>query len=270
MAGKNLNRYRKDGNDMAIYTINGHSLERGGYRMGAAPNPVIVLKFRKSDYSPTDDSLRTFGEWVLMDASTNTWGLEPINKTNWMDLFKGKFTSGYDRGLVDLVSMDCSGVSRIDGIFDGCTQLKSIDGITNIDTATSLSRSFRNCNLQDGIGLFELGPVTSMQYAFSGTSTPSIPLLDTGGVKDFMGAFSGMSAVTEIPALDIHSAEQVSTMFANCVRVQAGILSMYGRLSSLPGDVGRYSWAHLGCFQNCGSMTTTGSAELSQVPSEWK
>ena len=74
------------------------------------------------------------------------------------------------------------------------------------------------------------------------TSLTSLPLFDTSNVKNIGGAFS------------------------NCVNVQSGALDLY-RQASTQTNPPSY---HYYTFTQCGVDTQTGSAELAQIPSDWK
>jgi hypothetical protein len=54
-------------------------------------------------------------------------------------------------------------------------------------------------------------------------------------------------------------------MFAWCYEVQSGALALYNQMSTQitpPAE-------HTQTFRSCGSHTTTGAAELAQIPSSW-
>jgi hypothetical protein len=55
-------------------------------------------------------------------------------------------------------------------------------------------------------------------------------------------------------------------MFGECVNVQSGALALYQQASTQTNPPSN----HGGTFYNCGSNTTTGAAELAQIPSDWK
>jgi len=55
-------------------------------------------------------------------------------------------------------------------------------------------------------------------------------------------------------------------MFYQCTNVQSGALALYQQASSQTTP----PTSHNQTFYNCGSNTTTGSAELAQIPSGWK
>ena len=54
--------------------------------------------------------------------------------------------------------------------------------------------------------------------------------------------------------------------FYDCTKVETGALALYQQLSTQ----GIESSFHVRTFRNCGSETTTGAAELAQIPDDWK
>jgi len=58
----------------------------------------------------------------------------------------------------------------------------------------------------------------------------------------------------------------MDSMFKGCTGVESGALALYQQASSqdIPPTY------HYQTFYNCGSNTTTGAAELAQIPSDWK
>lgn len=82
--------------------------------------------------------------------------------------------------------------------------------------------------------------------------------------------FEGCTSLITLPDLDYSQVPEIhvndiSELYYGCVNVESGILREYNKLSTLfpnsnPGHP----------FYNCGSNTTTGAAELAQIPSNWK
>lgn len=58
----------------------------------------------------------------------------------------------------------------------------------------------------------------------------------------------------------------VGGMFYGCTNVESGIIGTYNKFAALGAQVTN----HDDCFENCGSNTVTGAAELAQIPSDWK
>ena len=97
------------------------------------------------------------------------------------------------------------------------------------------------------------------------TSLTSVPLFDTSSVTNMDSMFYGCSYLTSVPLFDTSSVTIMSNMFYNCWNVQSGALALYQQASTkttLP--------SHNRTFYNCGTYTTTGAAELAQIPSDWK
>ena len=77
--------------------------------------------------------------------------------------------------------------------------------------------------------------------------------------------FQNCTSLTSIPLFDTGNRLDMSYAFDNCVNVQSGALALYQQASTqsfVPG--------HTHTFTNCGINTETGSAELAQIPSDWK
>ena len=52
---------------------------------------------------------------------------------------------------------------------------------------------------------------------------------------------------------------------SSCLNVQSGALALYQQASSQTNPPS----SHNNTFYNCGKFTTTGAAELAQIPSDW-
>ena len=72
--------------------------------------------------------------------------------------------------------------------------------------------------------------------------------------------------VVEIIGANTEGIINVNSMFWGCTNVQSGALELYQQFSSQPVPPSNHSQT----FYNCGSNTTTGAAELAQIPSDWK
>lgn len=73
------------------------------------------------------------------------------------------------------------------------------------------------------------------------------------------------SNLTYIGQISGNTLTNVDSAFNGQINLESGILSTYNYLTSLGAQIASYS----NCFTNCGSNTTTGSAELAQIPSSW-
>ena len=109
--------------------------------------------------------------------------------------------------------------------------------------------------------------VTDMQSMFEEcNSLVSVTSFDTSNVTTMSKMFYYCSSLTSIPLFDTSKVQSMSYMFNNCVKVQSGALAFYQHASTHSPDL----YSHLATFRNCGSYTQTGSAELAQIPDDWK
>ena len=119
--------------------------------------------------------------------------------------------------------------------------------------------------------------VVDMHNMFSGCSSLiSVPLFDTSSVTDMGSMFFNCTSLTDIPLFDTSSVtnmgKRLGSMilrrgtFENCYNVKSGALALYRQASSQTTPPSDHDYT----FANCGRDTTTGAAELAQIPSDWK
>ena len=89
-------------------------------------------------------------------------------------------------------------------------------------------------------------------------------LFDTRHVKRWMSTFGGCDKLQYIPRFDVSSADYMTGTFVNCIHVTGGALDLYNDASS----TGLVQYHYL-TFGDCGRNTTTGAAELSEIPESW-
>ena len=166
---------------------------------------------------------------------------------------------------------------------DGKAPIKPKGSYTSYSTATLVSgtsdvydvyksdTSFARL-LKDSTNVIEvLGAnttnVTSMSQMFRGCSSLStVPLFDTSNVTYMSNMFAECSSLADIPLFNTSKVTDMGYMFWGCSSVQSGALALYQQASSQTNPPSNHS----GTFYNCGSNTTTGAAELAQIPSDWK
>ena len=121
------------------------------------------------------------------------------------------------------------------------------------------------CNVVEILGA-NTSNVTNMGSMFAECySLTSVALFDTSNVTDAESMFSNCSALTSIPLFDTSNISNMSYMFNGCTRVTSGALALYQQASTQTTPPAY----HNATFRNCGSNTTTGAAELAQIPSSW-
>ena len=193
------------------------------------PPYTLRLKFTEG-VTPTFRS----GTGTQVSSSPNIWDLTYENAT-WTYLLDRQ------RELLEVIAAgDTSGVQRID-------------------------YAFRNCSSLTSVALFDTSNISSMYYAFgSCTSLTTVPLFDTGKVTNMNSTFRSCTSLTAIPLFNTNSLTTMNSAFRACSNVQTGALALYQRASSKPSPP-----SHSYTFTNCGSNTTTGAAELAQIPNGW-
>ena len=117
-----------------------------------------------------------------------------------------------------------------------------------------------------------LESVTNVEQLFGGTAFIGMQSIasirNTSSVTNFKSFLSAGSAAvnyTSIPLFDTSSAVDVTEMCRNARYVTTGALALYNQMSTQANPPTSHSY----CFTSCGSGTTTGAAELAQIPSSW-
>lgn len=197
----------------------------------------------------------TYNDKVLKNVATDKWlkkkESEPVPDYNPLGLPAGTF-----RLQVNTDS------------WQGAQTATLVPGTTNVyDVQDFMSTSnWNKSSLVKILGANTEG-VTSFYAAFSSCiNLTEVALFDTSSVTDFTAIFNSCSNLTSIPNFPTDSATKCNDAFNSTVNVESGALNMYQKLSSRISDYSDYSH----CFYGCGSNTTTGAAELAQIPSDWK
>lgn len=137
----------------------------------------------------------------------------------------------------------------------------------NTSNVTDMNNMFLNCQALTTVPLFDISNVTNTRWMFYNCiSLTSVPLFDTSNVSNISCMFSFCTSLTTVPLLNTSSVTNMGGMFYGCTNIQSGALALYQQASTQtnpPTD-------HEQTFYNCGTNTTTGAAELAQIPSDWK
>ena len=109
--------------------------------------------------------------------------------------------------------------------------------------------------------------VTNMSHMFAGCSSlTSVALFDTSSVQNMLSMFDSCTALTAVPLFNTYSVTMIAYMFDGCYNVETGALALYRRASTQTNPPS----SHTKTFFKCGVNTTTGAAELAQIPEDWK
>lgn len=157
------------------------------------------------------------------------------DSSNWSLMLIG------NHSLLEVLGANTSGVTNMNSMFTGSSSLTSVP-------------------------LFDTSSVTNMGSMFNGcTSLISVPLFDTSNVTNMFSMIASCSLITTIPLFDTSKVTNMYYMCSNCVNVESGALALYQQASTQANPPS----THTGTFNDCGSNTVTGAAELAQIPSDW-
>jgi len=192
-----------------------------------------IVKNGLYQYDDTTTSLFGYSAKVL---GANLTGVRYLNKTfyNWGPL---KSIAYFDTSMLynagELVA--CNNKNR-------AIQLESIPDF-NFSSVTNESLTWNGNRITSGSPKAGLA-----SFAYAG------------------GAAAGMTKLKAVPNLTIPNATDVnvSYMFGGNKMVESGTLALYNKFSTA-----NWQGTHNNCFSNCGSSTTTGAAELAQIPTGW-
>lgn len=167
-------------------------------------------------------------------------------------------------GTTDVYDVYKSGNDFTSILFNAGNVVEILGG--NTSNVTNMSYLFQSCNSISSVSLFDTSNVTNMNFMFGYcNSLLSVPLFDTSNVTHIEGFCKCCYSLTSVPQINVSKVTQMSWAFQDCYNVQSGALDLYRAVSSRPSSVG-----HSLVFRNCGINTEIGSAELAQIPSNWK
>ena len=234
-----------------------------------------IIKFNNS-------ILKYDGKWLETDGTPtptpphpdyNPLNLPPNTfrvRTSDGDVPYRSSTTSYDTatlvpGTSNVYDVYKSGTS-LSGIFLRASNVVEVLG-ANTSGATSMDYLFYECYYLTSVPLFDTTSVTSMRSMFTDCqSLTSVPLYDTSNVTRMDDMFYDCETLTSIPLFNTSSVTNMNSMFLNCVAVETGSLALYQQASTQSTPPTN----HARTFYGCGANTTTGAAELAQIPSDWK
>ena len=291
-------------NNKVILSPNGKWIDKDydPYNPLKLPPYTIRCKFT-SGYTPVIGDSQT-----LVDAQDNIWDITK-NSTDWWALFNGTQnyllevlganTTGvtnmkkmfYNSKLLTTVALfdttsvtdmsemfysckvlttvplfDTHNVSNMAAMFDTCIALTYIP-LFDTSSVTDMHQMFNACQTLTTVPLFNTSRVTTMAYMFDlCSSLTTVPLFNTVKVTAMNAMFTSCSSLTAIPLFNTSRVTTMAYMFDSCINVESGALALYQQASTQATPPSSHGYA----FHDCGSNTTTGAAELAQIPSDWK
>ena len=154
--------------------------------------------------------------------------------------------------------------------FCNCTSLAICPPMTISTTASNFNSTFYHCGALTACPIIPtfLNNATNCGAMFAYCrSLTAFPEFDMSHVTSMSSMFISCESITgSIPVYDLRNVDNCGSAFNGCKNVSGGILDTYNRFMSYTIQ----PTEHRSCFSACGSNTQTGSAELAQIPSDWK
>ena len=246
--------------------------------------PANTVRVRTNDgLVPYKSSITTYETAILVEVTSDVYDVYKsgtdftfllIDSSNIVEVL-GANTTGitnmtgmfnFCTSLETVALFDTSSVTDMHTMFNQCTSLTSVP-LFDTSSVTNMQFMFYNCSSLTTVPLFNTSSVTNMQDMFdSCNSLTSVPLFDTSSVTNMDVMFRNCASLTSVPLFNTSSVVSMRGMFEDCKNVQSGALALYQQASTQTNPPSK----HTGAFRNCGVNTTTGAAELAQIPDDWK
>ena len=237
-------------------------------------NPAWDWTLSQGDWSGQFANRPLSGDYTFEIIDGNTTGV-----TNMNNMFKNNRglksigfievvnPSNMFEGCINLESVKYIDFTRCYGssfMFKDCTSLTYINpvGTSNIQSTQSM---FQGCTGLTEIPLFDTSGASNFTSMFQGcTSLVTSPLYNTSNSRDISYMFQGCTGLISVPLLTVSSKPMMGHTFDGCINVESGALALYQSASSAGVS------SHYMTFNECGSNTVSGAAELAQIPNNWK
>ena len=222
--------------------------------------PPNTIRVRTNDgVAPKKNSNTSYETATLVEGTTDVYDVYKSG-TDFAFLF---FNSN---NVEEVLGANTTGITNMYAMFNYCTSLTTV-ALFDTSSVTDMHIMFVFCHSLTSVPLFNTSSVTNMGNMFDRCSAlEMVPLFNTSSVTNMEYMFSNCSALKTVPLFNTSSVVFMNGMFENCNNVQSGALALYQQASTQANPPSK----HTGTFKNCGSDTTTGAAELAQIPSDWK
>lgn len=277
----------------AGYSNTGISNSSGTAAWGAAYASVVrnlllspiapyTIRFKFSnDYDPTSsdwEAQPTFWKsgstWTHISSDPNIWEYHrQPSDSKWDYEFKyddPTFIYHYFNRAegIEVIAANLGGITSVrDWLFDSRHALVGVSGIVGTSNMEDFSLMFNSLYRLQRVSLFDTSSGLLFGNMFSSCeSIEEIPLFDTSNATNIGEICIDCSSLKRVPLFSVPNVTVCRRAFYRCYNVEGGALDLYNRLSALSIS----SYNHSGTFAGCGVDTTTGAAELAQIPSDWK
>lgn len=174
--------------------------------------------------------------------------------------------------ITTIPQFDLHNVTTMDQAFAFCDNLVNVPDL-NTSKAIIMTGLFQNCkSLETAPNMSFANAMDVSSLFYDCYALKNVPNYDMTYARVFKQTFYACRSLTQIPDIMITTTSggtgrvitNVQSMFAYCRNVESGILDFYNTVKNVSG------LTYSKCFTYCGVDTTSGSAELSQIPSGWK
>lgn len=266
---------------------NSYSLEWKSISMTQNDNTLLstpyTLRFFFTDinYDPTTVSgWKSGSTWTQVSSSPNIWDYTH-ESSNWDDEFNGKFVSNANE-VVILASGDLSGITSMKNV--AYVSSKVAGGTFGSGSITQTSYITYMCDL-------DTPNVTSMDGLLMGCRYLAVaPKLNTSSCTSLWSTFYTLHSILMIPNIDTSHVTNMRTTYRRCYSLlytpnlsnvnsnlnlcQYCFEKAYNLTSGLKDAYDNLvltnNTNHSACFSNAGTKSTTGTAELALIPSDWQ
>jgi hypothetical protein len=221
-------------------------------------------------YGNVYDWTYTSDTWFVYYTSYNGNGYaSPWGLTNGGT--RGTFTDRFNTLAYRVVGANLAGVKYIPKLFWKTS--KYLVSVALFDTskiecaggmffANSRQRPQYLTRLPD----FDFSGIKHDSVPLGGNTTWAVNQVILGLMYFARGTGTNGNGLTSIPniTLPTDTSVNVSYAFSENKEVTGGALNLYNKFTAAD-----WQGAHTGCFSNCGVNTTTGAAELAQIPTGW-
>jgi len=284
-----------------FYAYNGILVGNGNRVLGKKGDPYnpldLPLHTIRVKFAPGYPLSDAGDSRTLVDAEQNIWDIYKANSGSPYDyswssfyLFGGSGSFEGVQSVLEVLGANTTGIRCFIGMFGSCSHMTKV-ALFDTSNAVYTSEMFNECRALTEVPKYDLSNVVHCVEMFSNTRISVFPELDLSNVDDAQYMFFGCSRMVEPPILRTSnkltnirgmfdycsslkhmpnictdSITSCSQAFSSCNNIESGILDMYNRLSAN----GIAADNHRETFFDCGKDTTTGAAELAQIPADWK
>ena len=224
--------------------------------------PANTVRVRTSDGNvpyKSSSTPATYETATLVEGTSDVYDVYKSG-TDFNNLFY------WSENVVEVLGANTTGITTMKGMFYKCHNLASVS-LFDTASVTNMESMFCLCSSLTTVPLFVTSSVTKMGYMFQNcTSLTSVPLFDTSSVTSMIYMFKDCSSLTSVPLFNTSNVTSMFCTFYGCAKVETGTLALYQQASTQTNP----PYSHSGAFRNCGANTTTGAAELAQIPDDWK